>query len=223
MSVPHPQTLLGWTVLVTLLVVIGWLLYARAVRVDRLHRQVLGARATLEAQLVHRAQAALELATSGLLDPASGLLLAQAARESLDCESPLVDDGLEHRPPGAGASPGPTSSTPPTGADPAAGDGEDRPRARVESDLSRVIRTVLHARTRALLADDPRSAEVLARLDRAAYRVVLARRFHDTRVAQAQRLRADLVVRLLHLAGRAPVPQTFDVDDDTGPAGAAGA
>ena len=103
MSVPHPQTLLGWTVLVTLLVVIGWLLYARAVRVDRLHRQVLGARATLEAQLVHRAQAALELATSGLLDPASGLLLAQAARESLDCESPLVDDGLEHRPPGAGA------------------------------------------------------------------------------------------------------------------------
>ena len=75
MSVPHPQTLLGWTVLVTLLVVIGWLLYARAVRVDRLHRQVLGARATLEAQLVHRAQAALELATSGLLDPASGLLL----------------------------------------------------------------------------------------------------------------------------------------------------
>ena len=61
------------------------------------------------------------------------------------------------------------------------------------------------------------------RLDRAAYRVVLARRFHDTRVAQAQRLRADLVVRLLHLAGRAPMPQTFDVDDDTGPAGAAGA
>ena len=66
-------------------------------------------------------------------------------------------------------------------------------------------------------------AEVLARLDRAAYRVVLARRFHDTRVAQARRLRADLVVRLLHLAGRAPMPQTFDVDDDTGPAGAAGA
>ena len=38
MSVPHPQTLLGWTVLVTLLVVIGWLLYARAVRVSTMTR-----------------------------------------------------------------------------------------------------------------------------------------------------------------------------------------
>ena len=43
-----------------LAVTAGWALYARAVRVDRLHRQVLGARATLEAQLVHRAEAAAD-------------------------------------------------------------------------------------------------------------------------------------------------------------------
>ena len=42
-----------WSVVVLLVglaVVIGWALYVRAVRVDRLHRQVLGSRATLEAQ-----------------------------------------------------------------------------------------------------------------------------------------------------------------------------
>ena len=48
-----PRTI--W-LLVGLAVAIGWALYARAVRVDRLHRQVLGSRATLEAQLVHRAR-----------------------------------------------------------------------------------------------------------------------------------------------------------------------
>ena len=52
----------------------GWAASARAVRVDRLHRQVLGSRATLETQLVHRAQAAVELAASSRLDPASALL-----------------------------------------------------------------------------------------------------------------------------------------------------
>ena len=52
-----------WSIVVLLVglaVTAGWALYARAVRVDRLHRQVLGARATLEAQLVHRAEAAAE-------------------------------------------------------------------------------------------------------------------------------------------------------------------
>ncbi len=87
-----------WSIVVLLVglaVAAGWALYARAVRVDRLHRQVLGARATLEAQLVHRAEAAAELATVPALDPASGLLLSRAAREALDAEGPLVDDGLD--------------------------------------------------------------------------------------------------------------------------------
>jgi len=56
-----------WSVVVMLVglaAAIGWAPYARAVRVDRLHRQVLGSRATLEAQLAHRAEAAAGLATS---------------------------------------------------------------------------------------------------------------------------------------------------------------
>ena len=42
-------TWLTWVALgAVVLLVIGWLVYAKALRVDRLHRQVLGARATLE-------------------------------------------------------------------------------------------------------------------------------------------------------------------------------
>lgn len=181
---------------------LGWLLYAKALRVDRLHRQVLGARATLEAQLVHRAQAALDLAGAGVLDPASGLLLAEAAREALACEAPVVDDGLDPDPRG------PSSAT-----------GPDRSRAQVESDLSRVLRTVADAETRAELAGDLVAETALARLDRSCYRLVLARRFHDTHVTETTRIRSDWDVRLLHLAGHAPSPGTFDIDDDTRPNG----
>ena len=51
----------------------------RAGRIDRLHARVDMARAALDATLLRRASVALELATSGLLDPATSLLLATAA------------------------------------------------------------------------------------------------------------------------------------------------
>ena len=177
----------------------GWAASALAVRVDRLHRQVLGSRATLETQLVHRAQAAVELAASSRLDPASALLISRAAHEALEAEGPLVDDRLDS------ASP---RQEP--------GDAE-RPRTAIESDLTRVLRTVLTGRTRAELSADPLSQAALARLDKAASRLVLARRFHNTHVAETRLLRATLPVRVLHLAGRAPQPATFDVDDDITP------
>lgn len=170
-------------------------LYTRAVRVDRLHRQVLGSRATLEAQLVHRAQAAAELSACTGLDPALAGRLATAAHEALDHEGPLVDDGLD--PDARSDAPAPARS-----------------RALVESGLSRAIRTVVHTGTRETLSREPDGAQALARLDRACYRLTLARRFHNTHVAQARRLRSNAVVRLFHLAGHAPMPRTFDIDDD---------
>ena len=195
-----------WSIVVLLVglaMAIGWALYARAVRVDRLHRQVLGARATLEAQLVHRAEAAAELATVPALDPASGLLLSRAAREALDAEGPIVDDGLDTSPrlDTAAVDAMPTS----------------RSRALIESDLSRVLRTVVSESARRDLSEDPLSVPALNRLDRACSRLVLARRFHNTHVNEAQALRGRLLVRVFHLAGHAPVPQTFDADDDTTP------
>jgi hypothetical protein len=50
----------------------------RAGRIDRLHTRVDMARAALDATLLRRSSVALELATSGLLDPATSLLLATA-------------------------------------------------------------------------------------------------------------------------------------------------
>ena len=204
-----------WSIVVLLVglaVAIGWALYARAVRVDRLHRQVLGARATLEAQLVHRAEAAAELATVPALDPASGLLLSRAAREALDAEGPIVDDGLD--------SSAPLESTPhphPASGGEALPAPTTRSRALIESDLSRVLRTVVSESARRDLSADPLSVSALNRLDRACSRLVLARRFHNTHVSEAQVLRARLLVRMCHLAGHAPMPQTFDADDDTTP------
>ena len=204
-----------WSIVVLLVglaVAAGWALYARAVRVDRLHRQVLGARATLEAQLVYRAEAAAELAAVPALDPASGLLLSRAAREALDAEGPLVDDGLDTSTPLEGI---PSSHPASSGA--ALPAPTARSRALIESDLSRVLRTVVSEPARRELSADPLSLPALNRLDRACSRLVLARRFHNTHVSEAQALRARPLVRMCHLAGHAPMPQTFDADDDTTP------
>ena len=50
----------------------------RAGRIDRLHTRVDMARAALDVTLLRRSSVALELATSGILDPATSLLLAAA-------------------------------------------------------------------------------------------------------------------------------------------------
>ena len=92
-----------------------------------------------------------------------------------------------------------------------------RSRALIESDLSRVLRTVVCEPARHELSADPLSVPALNRLDRACSRLVLARRFHNTHVSEAQALRARLLVRMCRLAGHAPMPQTFDADDDTTP------
>lgn len=59
--------------------VIGVVLVSLAQRVDRLHRRVISSRSMLETQLVRRAEAAAELAGGGLLDPASSVVVGEAA------------------------------------------------------------------------------------------------------------------------------------------------
>jgi hypothetical protein len=51
-------------------------------RLDRLHARLDATRAALDAQLLRRAAVTLEIAASGLLDPASSVLLASAAHEA---------------------------------------------------------------------------------------------------------------------------------------------
>jgi len=54
----------------------------RAGRLDRMHTRLEAAHAALDVTLVRRSSVALELASSGLLDPATSLLLAEAAHEA---------------------------------------------------------------------------------------------------------------------------------------------
>jgi len=61
-------------------------LSSTAGRLDRLHHRVEASRQALEAQVAERAAIALELAGSGLLDPASSLILADAAAGSVERE-----------------------------------------------------------------------------------------------------------------------------------------
>jgi hypothetical protein len=68
-------------VLLALLLVLGWYLSFSAGRLDRLHHRVESTRAALDAQLARRAAAALEVAHA--LDPATALLLTDAATEAL--------------------------------------------------------------------------------------------------------------------------------------------
>lgn len=180
-----------------------WATWSRAHRLDRLHRKVAASRAALDVQLVRRGSVAAELAASGLLDPASAMIVGDAAWAALslgrrpDAAPDLEAIGLEGRVerPG-GAPPG------------------DPEREQVESELSRALRAVLDDdEAVAVVEDDPTGAELVEALAATWYRVHLARRFHNDAVRQAQRIRRKALVRWLHLAGHAPMPRTVEFDD----------
>lgn len=75
---------LGLGVLVLIAVVIY--LSNTAGRLDRLHKRVEVMRANLDAELLRRAEATEAVAAGGLLDPASSLLLDDAATRALDVD-----------------------------------------------------------------------------------------------------------------------------------------
>lgn len=175
-------------------------------RLDRLHRKVASSRATLENQLVRRASAAAELASSGLLDPVSSVLVGEAAwgslaaggrgRAELVAALPDLDRLL------AGAGPEDRET-----------DAVDRDLA--ESELSRTVREALADEGEvAALRADPAGRELVGILAAAWYRVQLARRFHNEAVAQTQRVRRKTLVRALRLHGHAPLPRTVEIDDE---------
>jgi len=67
--------------IVVLAVGLAWLSWS-ANRLDRMHHRIDVARATLDTQFLRRSGAALELATSGALDPAQSLLLVDSAHHA---------------------------------------------------------------------------------------------------------------------------------------------
>jgi hypothetical protein len=89
-----------WTIIVLVvlaLVLWGFYISWRAGRLDRLHNRTEAARTALDLALERRLSAASGLASSGLLDPATSLLLGDAvrrARESPSAERDLAESDL---------------------------------------------------------------------------------------------------------------------------------
>jgi len=69
-------------VVIAVLALTGVYVSWRAGRLDRLHTRLEAARFALDTALIRRSSVALELASSGLLDPATSLLLAGAAHDA---------------------------------------------------------------------------------------------------------------------------------------------
>jgi hypothetical protein len=170
----------------------------RAGRIDRLHARVDMARAALDATLLRRSSVSLELATSGLLDPATSLLLAAAVHGT--------------RPGGYGGA----------GSPPVSGGGlggvvppeVTRPRDLAESDLTRALRAAFSQPDfRASMSGKEGADELLAEVEEAAHQVFLARKFYNDVVALTRDARSRPLARLLRLSGKAPAPVFFEMDD----------
>ncbi|NXY97611.1 hypothetical protein HYE82_25195 [Streptomyces sp. BR123] len=166
---------LVWTALV--LAVAGVYLSWTAGRLDRLHTRMDAARAALDAQLVRRASVVLEVATSGALDPASSIVLYEAAHAARQADE-------EHR-------------------------------EVAESELSQALRAVFAdaAQVEELKAA-PGGEAAAEDLAAAVRRVPMARRFHNDAVRAARALRRHRKVRWFRLAGHAPFPLAFEMDDE---------
>lgn len=182
-------------IVAVLVLLIVWWVWVTANRIDRLHRKVAASRAVVDTQLLRRASAASTLSASGLLDPVSSVLIGEAAWAAISAGRPET----------RGMAPLPV------GIDPAVS-GADR--GAVESELSATLREVLDDPAEvAEVREEPGGGDLLDALADAWYRVQLARRFHNEAVAQAQRMRRGWAVRTFRLAGRAPMPQTLELDD----------
>ncbi len=202
----------------------------RAGRIDRLHARVDMARAALDATLLRRSSVALELATSGLLDPATGLLLAAAVDATHTAEpwpglgEPPVrgaQGGLGGRavPPRSGGSrgvapPGLAQLVQPN----------PYPRDLAESDLTRALRAAFsQPGFRSSLSGTDGADELLAEVEAASHQVFLARKFYNDLASATREARHRPLARALRLAGKAQAPEFFDMDDsllgDLGPGG----
>ncbi|AXI80698.1 LemA family protein [Peterkaempfera bronchialis] len=88
-------------------------------------------------------------------------------------------------------------------------------REMAESELSQALRAVFAEPEQATaLRAAPGGEEALRDLTAAARRVPMARRFHNDAVRAARAVRTHRIVRYLRLAGHAPFPMAFEMDDE---------
>ena len=184
---------------IALAVVAGFAI-TRARRLDRLHQRILASRDSLSRLLLRRASEAELLAHAAGLDSGGGPGLVDAARAYIrDGGDQLTTDGLDRR----------------TSAQRQADRVEVNARLERASAVTRAIRETLTPDVRAQIEADPQANARLEALDATCYRIELTRNVHNVDVAGVRALRSARMVKLLRLAGHAPVPEPIDFDDDT--------
>jgi hypothetical protein len=198
----------------------------RAGRLDRMHTRLQAARAALDVTLVRRSSVALELASSGFLDPATSLLLASAAHEARGevrsgTGQPPAERVPAERAPAelalaelAPAEWGP-GARPPGELAPYLEPGDELAHSELaQSNLSRALRAAFtQPGFRSSLEATDGAGELIAEVEAAAQQVFVARKFYNTAVAVTREARRKPLVRLFRLAGNAPLPQFFEIDD----------
>lgn len=176
----------AWTI-VAILVIVGLIvlyLSQTAARLDRLHHRVDTSRTALQGQFMDRANEVLSLAGSGRLDPATALVLADAADTALT----------------AARSTGAAFDAPRCAAESALTKSLDA--AMSNQDLVAEV----HAQ--------PGGETTLADLAAAVQKAAWSRRFHNDAVRSCLAVRRQRLVRLFRLAGSAPLPRTVELDDE---------
>src|ERR1700733_7344027 len=160
------MTIITSFVVIAVLALSGVYVSWRAGRLDRLHARLEAARFALDAALVRRSSVALELASSGLLDPATSLLLASAAHDARSAQNSRGWEGGHGQGDGQGQKAGQGRED--------GKNGQELP----ESDLTRALRAVFgQPGFRSSLDGTEGADELLSELEGAAHQVFLARKF----------------------------------------------
>lgn len=97
----------------------------------------------------------------------------------------------------------------------AARQASDEEREMAESDLSQALRAVFGEPAQVeVVREAPGGAEAVKELTAGVRRVPMARRFHNDSVRAARAVRRHRLVRYFRLAGHAPFPLSFEMDDE---------
>jgi hypothetical protein len=193
------MTITDIVIIVAIAAFLGVYVSWRAGRLDRMHTRLEAARAALDVTLVRRSSVALELASSGFLDPATSMLLAGAAHEARGSgDSEMARMALART-------------------DVAQFELAETELAQFElaqSNLTRALRAAFaQPGVQDSLAGQDGAADLLAELEAAAHQVLVARKFYNTAVAVTREARHKPLVRVLRLAGNAGLPEFFEMDD----------
>lgn len=218
------------------LLVLGILILAIthiARRIGRLNTVLIKSRRTLDYALNARANAARDFATCGVLDVAAAVLLVETADECLrEGNFPLVNDGLDSVEEKSAS--GNDIFSQRANCESALSrtlrltvdelmeeearedDGKEKDYEPHENgtETEQKGRTLHSGKTPSYLALTEQQMRLFSQLQRTRFDVRMARSFHNSHVDQVRRLRRGALVRIFRLAGRAPVPQTIDIDDE---------